>query len=114
MMKSKIHGARATQCNLNYQGSLAIDSDLMKLADLYAHEKIQVINLNTGARLETYVIEGEAGSGMIGANGGTARLINEGDVLLLISYVMIEGEEAATHIPKVILLDENNKPLSTP
>lgn len=111
MMKSKIHGARVTQCNLTYQGSLTVDASLMEMADLIPNEKIQVVNVNTGVRFETYVIPGEPGSGIMGVNGGAARLATEGDVILVISYTMLEEEIARAHKPRVILLDENNKPL---
>ena len=111
MMKSKIHGARVIQCNLEYQGSLTVDSNLMEMADLIPNEKIQVVNVNTGGRFETYVIKGEPGSGMIGVNGGAARLAAKGDVILIISYAHMEEEKATSYSPKVLLLDENNKPL---
>lgn len=110
MMKSKIHEARVTQCNLEYHGSLTIDSNLMEMADLIPNEKIQVVNVNTGARFETYVIPGEPGSRIFGVNGGAARLTEIGDVILIISYSMMEDEKARTYKPKVILLDENNEP----
>lgn len=112
MMKSKIHGARVVQCNLEYQGSLTVDKNLMEMVDLIPNEKIQVVNVNTGGRFETYVIEGEPGSGMIGVNGGAARLATKGDVILIISYAMMEEEKALAHTPKVILLNEDNKPFS--
>ncbi len=111
MMKSKLHGATVTQCNLGYVGSLTIDRNLMELADLLPNEKVQVVNVNTGARFETYVIEGEAGSGVIGANGGAARLCVEGDQLLVIAYGVIDDREAARHKPRVILLGRDNQPL---
>jgi aspartate 1-decarboxylase len=110
MLKSKLHGATVTQCNLGYMGSLTVDRNLLELADMLPNEKVQVVNLNTGARFETYVIEGEAGSGIIGANGGCARLCVEGDVLLVITYCVIEDEEARGHAPRVILLNEENQP----
>jgi aspartate 1-decarboxylase len=108
MMKSKIHGARVTQCNLEYHGSLTIDSNLMEMAELYPNEKIQVVNVNTGARFETYVIPGEPDSGTIGVNGGAARLAEQGDRILIISYALMEDKEARVHKPKVFLLDQNN------
>ena len=112
MMKSKIHRARVTQANLQYQGSLTVDSRLMEAADLYPNEKIQVVNVNTGDRFETYVIPGEPGSGIIGVNGGAARLASVGDIILIISYALMEEKEAAAHKPKVFILDENNRPAS--
>jgi aspartate 1-decarboxylase len=111
MMKSKIHGATVTQCNLGYVGSLTIDRNLLELADLIPNERIQVVNLNNGARFETYVLEGEAGSGVIGANGGAARLCVEGDQLLVIAYAVMDDREARTHQPKVVIVDEDNQPV---
>ncbi|MFH2002001.1 MAG: aspartate 1-decarboxylase [Planctomycetota bacterium] len=110
MMKSKIHEARVTQCNLEYRGSLTIDSTLMEMADLIPNEKIQVVNVNTGARFETYVIPGEPGSGIFGVNGGAARLAQKGDVILIISYALMDTEESISYKPKIILLDKENKP----
>ena len=112
LMKSKLHGATITQCDLGYVGSLTVDRNLMEMADLIPNEKVQVVNLATGARFETYVIEGEAGTGIIGANGGAARLCVEGDSVLVISYCTLDDEEARGHAPKVILLDEENQPQS--
>ena len=114
MMKSKLHGGTVTQCELGYTGSLAVDSNLMEIADLLPHEKVQVVNLNTGARFETYVIEGEPGSGMIGANGGAARLCAVGDTVLVISYATVSDEEARSWQPRVIILDEANEPVGQP
>lgn len=111
MMKSKIHRATVTQRNLAYTGSLTIDSSLMEEADLLPNEKVQVVNVNTGVRFETYAISGEPGSGIIGVNGGAARLAEEGDLILIISYAMVEDGKAAAHMPKVILVDEKNRPL---
>jgi len=112
MMKSKIHRARVTECNLKYKGSITIDSSLMELANLYPNEQVQVVNVNTGARFETYVIPGDPGSGMFGLNGGAARLAALDDVILVISYAMMEEEKAVNHEPTVIILNEKNKPES--
>lgn len=111
VMKSKLHGATVTQCELTYMGSLEVDRNLMEVADLLPNEKVQVVNVNTGARFETYVIEGEPGSGVIGANGGAARLCHEGDIVLVISYALVDDEEARGFQPKVVLLDDENRPL---
>ena len=111
MMKSKIHGATVTQCNLGYVGSLTIDRNLIELADLLPNERIQVVNLNTGARFETYVLQGDAGSGIIGANGGAARLCAEGDQLLVIAYALMDEREARAHQPRVVIVDEDNPPV---
>ncbi|MHC5212055.1 MAG: aspartate 1-decarboxylase [Planctomycetota bacterium] len=110
MLKSKLHGATVTQCDLGYMGSLTVDRNLLEIADIVPHEKVQVVNLNTGARFETYVIEGEAGSGIIGANGGAARLCVEGDQVLVIAYCVLDDEEARGYEPRVILMDEENQP----
>jgi aspartate 1-decarboxylase len=91
-------------------GSLTVDRNLLEIADIVPHEKVQVVNLNTGARFETYVIEGEAGSGIIGANGGAARLCVEGDQVLVIAYCVLDDEEARGYEPRVILMDEENQP----
>ncbi len=112
LMKSKIHGATVTQCNLGYVGSLTIDRNLLELADLLPNEKIQVVNLNNGTRFETYALEGEAGTGIIGANGGTARLCVEGDQLLIISYARYDEREARGHQPRVVVVDEDNQPVA--
>ena len=110
MMKSKLHGATVTRCNLGYVGSLTVDRNLMELADLLPNEKVHVVNLNTGERFETYLIEGEPGSGEIGANGGAARLCVVGDPLIVISYCGLDDDEARRHEPKVILLGQDNQP----
>ena len=112
MMKSKLHGGTVTQCELGYMGSLAVDRNLMEMADMLPNEKVQVVNLNTGDRFETYLIEGEAGSGIIGANGGAARMCAVGDIVLVISYAVVEDELARGWDPKVIILDEANEPVA--
>ncbi|MBO2943146.1 aspartate 1-decarboxylase [Paenibacillus sp. F411] len=113
MMKSKIHRATVTEANLNYVGSITIDEDLMDTADLLENEKVQIVNNNNGARLETYVIKGERGSGVICLNGAAARLVQPGDSVIIISYAMLSREEAAVHEPIVVIVDGNNKPLVT-
>ncbi len=110
MMKSKLHGATVTQCELGYVGSLTVDTNLMEVADLLPNEKVQVVNVNTGDRFETYVIPGEAGSGIIGANGGCARLCVPGDTLLVISWCLVDDREARGHAPKVVILEAGNTP----
>ena len=109
VMKSKIHRARVTQAELNYVGSITIDQDLMEAADLIANEKVQVVNNNNGARLETYVIPGERGTGTICLNGAAARLVQVGDIVIIISYATMEREEAKAFKPIVIFPDENNR-----
>ena len=112
MMKSKIHRAIVTESNLNYQGSITIDKNLMELADILPNEKVQVLNINNGARFDTYAIEGERGSGTICINGAAARLCQVGDIIIIISYAIMDDEEAKNHKPKVIFVDENNKPVN--
>lgn len=109
VMKSKIHRARVTQAELNYVGSITIDEDLMDAAGLIANEKVQIVNNNNGARLETYVIKGERGSGMICLNGAAARLVQVGDVVIIISYAYMTYEEAKEHKPLLVFPDDHNK-----
>ncbi len=109
MMKSKIHMATVTETDLKYMGSLTIDRDLMDAADLVAGEKVQMVNVNNGSRLETYVIEGERGSGVIGVNGGVARHAYVGDVILIMSYCMLDDEQVGTWKPKIVFVDEKNR-----
>lgn len=108
MMKSKIHRATVSQANLDYMGSITIDRDLMDAADLLANEKVQIVDNNNGQRLETYVIEGERGSGTIGLNGAAARLVYPGDEIIIISYAEMEDAEARSHEPTVVFVDEHN------
>lgn len=109
VMKSKIHRVRVTQAELNYVGSITIDEDLMDAANIIANEKVQIVNNNNGARLETYVIPGQRGSGTICLNGAAARLVQVGDIVIIISYANMTPEEAKTHTPSVIFPDDNNK-----
>ncbi|WP_018248241.1 aspartate 1-decarboxylase [Orenia marismortui] len=109
MYKSKIHRARVTEANLNYVGSITIDEELMEAANILPNEKVQVVNNNNGERLETYVIPGERGSGVICLNGAAARKAELGDVLIIISYVLIDDKEAKEIKPKIVFVDENNK-----
>jgi aspartate 1-decarboxylase len=109
MMKAKIHRATVTEANLNYVGSITIDRDIIDAVDILPNEKVQIVNNNNGARLETYVIEGERGSGVICLNGAAARLVQPGDVVIIISYAMMSNEEAHQYKPKVAIMDEKNK-----
>ena len=106
MMKSKIHRATVTEANLNYVGSITIDEDLMDAADLWENEKVQVVNINNGARLETYVIPGPRGSGVICLNGAAARHAQPGDKVIIISYALMTEEEARNYRPRIVLMDE--------
>jgi len=107
--KSKIHRATITEANLNYEGSITIDADLMKAADLIPNEKVQVANITNGERLETYVIEGKAGSGTICLNGAAARKGDVGDLIIIISYGLMDKEEARAYEPRIVKVDNKNK-----
>ncbi|TRX61447.1 aspartate 1-decarboxylase [Fulvivirga sp. M361] len=109
VLKSKIHRVRITQSELHYVGSITIDQDLLDASNLIEGEKVQVVNINNGERLETYVITGERGSGMICLNGPAARLAQVGDIVIIISYAHMDFEEAKVFKPTVIFPDANNK-----
>lgn len=108
LMKGKLHRARVTEANLNYVGSITIDQALMEAIDLLPHEKVQIVNNNNGARLETYVIPGERNSGMICLNGAASRLVQPGDIVIIVSYALVSEEELTNFKPKVALLNEDN------
>jgi len=110
--KSKIQGAIVTEANLEYIGSITIDEDLLDAADIIPNERVQVVNLNNGSRLETYVIPGKKGSGVICMNGGTARWAVIGDKILVISYAMMEAKDTVVFKPKVIFVNDKNKIVS--
>ncbi|APC48458.1 aspartate 1-decarboxylase [Virgibacillus halodenitrificans] len=109
LMKGKIHRARVTEANLNYVGSVTIDQDILDLVNILPHEKVQIVNNNNGARLETYVIPGERGSGVVCLNGAAARLVQKGDIVIIVSYGMFFPEELATFRPKVAIMNEKNE-----
>lgn len=109
MFKSKIHRATVTQADLHYVGSITIDPDLMDAADLLAGEQVAVVDVTNGARLETYVIEGERGSGVIGINGAAAHLIHKDDLVIIISYASMPDAEAKSYIPRAVFVDGANK-----
>ncbi len=109
MMTGKLHKARVTDANLNYEGSITIDEALIEATDILPGQKVQIVNNNNGARFETYVIKGERGSGTICLNGAAARMVQPDDVVIIIAYGLVDREEAKVLIPKVILLDEDNK-----
>ncbi len=108
MCKGKIHRATVTQANLNYIGSITIDQDLLEAADIYPYEKVQVVNVTNGARLETYTIAGARGSGVICLNGAAARLTAEGDIVIIINYAQFNEEEIRTLEPQIVFVDEQN------
>src|SRR5919205_3517678 len=109
MMKSKIHRATVTQADLHYVGSIGIDAALMEAADLLEGEKVAIVDITNGARLETYVIPGPRGSGVIGINGAAARLVHVGDLVILIAYGVMDDAEARTRTPKVVFVDSENR-----
>jgi len=111
VVKSKIHKVSITEANLQYVGSISIDEDLMEAADILENEKVQVVNINNGERLETYVIKGERGSGAICLNGPAARKAAVGDVIIIISYASIDYEEARKFKPRLIFPDTNTNKL---
>lgn len=109
MLKSKIHRVKVTDANLDYIGSITIDEDLMDAANIIENEKVQVVNNNNGERLETYVIKGKRGSGVICLNGAAARKVQKGDILIIVSYIQIDLESAKTFEPRIIFPDEHNR-----
>lgn len=109
MMHGKIHRARVTEANLNYVGSITIDQDILEAVDILPNEKVAIVNNNNGARLETYVIAGERGSGVMCLNGAAARLVQVGDIIIVMNYTQLTNEEAQNHQPKVAVMDEHNK-----
>jgi aspartate 1-decarboxylase len=111
LCKSKIHGATITEANLHYEGSLTLDMNLIEAADLVPYERIQVVNINNGNRLETYVLPGERGSGSVALNGAAARLGAAGDRAILISYAHYDESEIVGHEPRVVFVDEKNRVL---
>ena len=111
MFHGKIHRATVTEANLEYMGSITIDSTLMKLAGILPGERVQIVDNNNGARLETYVIEGEPDSGVICLNGAAARKVTVGDKVIIIAYAMMTAEEAQVCVPKVVMVDDDNRPL---
>ncbi|MGL4293378.1 MAG: aspartate 1-decarboxylase [Bacteroidales bacterium] len=111
VMKSKIHRVTVTQADLNYIGSITIDEELLEAANIIPNEKVAIVNNNNGARLETYVIKGERGSGVVCLNGAAARLVQPGDVVIIISYATMDFEEAKTFVPSVIFPDTTTNKL---
>ncbi|HYE46981.1 MAG TPA: aspartate 1-decarboxylase [Caulobacter sp.] len=110
MMKAKLHRATVTQADLEYEGSIAIDRDLLDASGILPHEQVDVLNINNGARFTTYAIEAERGSKTIGVNGAAARLVQKGDKVIIVAYGQMPAEEARNYAPTVVLLDEANEP----
>ena len=109
MLGGKIHRATVTAADLNYVGSITVDQDLLDAAGILVNEKVAIVNNNNGERFETYTIPGERGSGVVCLNGAAARLVQKGDIVIIMSYVMLSEPEIAAHEPKVVLVDEHNK-----
>ncbi|HEY3872945.1 MAG TPA: aspartate 1-decarboxylase [Actinocrinis sp.] len=109
MLKSKIHRATVTQADLDYVGSVTVDADLMEAADLLPGEQVAIVDVTNGARLETYVIEGDRGSGVIGINGAAAHLVFPGDTVILISYQLLDDESARTYSPRIVHVGADNR-----
>jgi len=113
MLTGKIHRATVTQADLHYVGSVTVDQDLLDAADLYEGEKVAIVDVTNGARIETYTIAGPRGSGVLGINGAAARLIHPGDLVILIAYGLMDDAEARTRKPKVVFVDADNKVIGT-
>jgi aspartate 1-decarboxylase len=109
MLKSKIHRARVTDANINYEGSITIDKALLKAADILPYEQVNVLNVNNGARFTTYAIEGEEGKGEICLNGAAARLAVKGDIVIIITYTQVAEEELKNYHPVIVHVNENNE-----
>ncbi len=112
LLKSKIHRAKVTDANLNYEGSVTIDRHLMDLAHLREFEKVSIVNINNGERFDTYVIEGPARSGTVCLNGAAARLVQPGDLVIIMAYVHLTSDEVEKHKPLVVMVDEHNHPVA--
>ena len=110
LLKGKIHRATITQCDLNYEGSISVDSALMERAGILPHEQVDVLNINNGERFTTYAIPAAAGSGIIGVNGAAARLAQKGDLVIIVAYARMEEAEAKSFTPRVLLVDGQNRP----
>lgn len=109
LLNGKIHRATVTEADLNYVGSVTIDQDILDAANIAVHEKVQIVNNHNGARFETYTIAGQRGSGVICLNGAAARMVQTGDVVIIMSYVQISNDELAQHRPNVLIMDERNR-----
>jgi aspartate 1-decarboxylase len=107
--KSKIHRATVTEADLNYEGSITIDADLMDAADVLQHEQVQILNVNNGQRFDTYAIRGPRGSGVVCLNGPAARLAHVGDTVIILTYAAMEREELLRHVPTIVFVDEKNR-----
>ncbi len=113
MLKGKIHRARVTQVDVDYEGSITINRSLMEASDILPYEQVEVLNINNGARFSTYAIEAEPNSGTICINGAAARLAAKGDIIIILSYCHLPDDEAINVIPKMVYVDENNRIVET-
>lgn len=109
MLKSKLHRGRVTEADLNYEGSITVDENLLEAGNILVYEQVDVLNINNGERFTTYTIPGKRGSGQICVNGAAARLVQKGDLVIICTYKHMDEAEAKSHQPEIILLDENNK-----
>ena len=109
LMKAKLHRATVTQADLDYEGSIAIDGDLLDAAGIFPHEQVDVLNITNGARFTTYAIEAPRGSRAIAVNGAAARLVHQGDTVIIVAYAQVPGEEARNYRPSVVVLGEGNE-----
>lgn len=109
MLKSKIHRARVTEANINYEGSVTIDKRLMEAADILPYEQVHILDVNNGARFTTYAIEGEPGSGVICLNGAAARMVTVGDVVIILTYTNVEERDAVNYHPRLVYVNANNE-----
>jgi aspartate 1-decarboxylase len=114
MLMGKVHRATVTDANLNYEGSLTLDPELMEAAGMLPYEQVQVLDVDNGSRLTTYLIEGERSSGQVVINGAAARLVAPGDKVIIVAYAEMEDEEARSHTPRVVLVDGSNRPITAP
>jgi aspartate 1-decarboxylase len=114
MLKSKIHRATVTGANINYDGSITLDAELMAAADILPYEQVHVVDVNNGARLVTYAIEGSPGSGEVVLNGAAARLVAPGDIVIILSYRSVPEEDVASYRPKLVYVDEKNRIVRRP
>jgi aspartate 1-decarboxylase len=112
MLMGKVHRATVTDANLNYEGSLTLDADLLEAAGMLPYEQVQVLDVDNGARLTTYLIEGERSSGQVIINGAAARLVSPGDKVIIVAYAEMEDDEARVYTPKVVLVDGANRPVT--
>ena len=110
MMKAKLHRATVTQADLEYEGSIAIDRDLLEASGILPHEQVDVLNITTGARFTTYAIEAPRGSRVVGVNGAAARLVQKNDKVIVVTYCQMDASEARNYAPNVVLLDDDNRP----